>query len=66
MPYNDTAYLVYTYFVQSENNDKFQYPDQNWMKISGSCSGLDEHDELTHWGLVTPFGDIDLGQHWLR
>ena len=22
--------------------------------------------ELTHWGLVTPFGDIDLGQHWLR
>ena len=22
--------------------------------------------ELTHWGLVTPFGDIDLGQHRLR
>ena len=21
---------------------------------------------LTHWGLVTPIGDIDLGQHWLR
>ena len=21
---------------------------------------------LTHCGLVTPFGDIDLGQHWLR
>ena len=21
---------------------------------------------LTHWGLVTPFGDIDLGQHWFR
>ena len=21
---------------------------------------------LTHWGLVTPFGDIDLGQHWLK
>ena len=20
----------------------------------------------THCGLVTPFGDIDLGQHWLR
>ena len=19
---------------------------------------------LTHWGLVTPFGDINLGQHW--
>ena len=21
---------------------------------------------LTHWGLVTPFGDINPGQHWLR
>ena len=21
---------------------------------------------LTHYGLVTPYGDIDLGQHWLR
>ena len=21
---------------------------------------------FNHWGLVTPFGDIDLGQHWLR
>ena len=20
---------------------------------------------LTHWGLVTPYGDNDLGQHWL-
>ena len=27
------------------------------------CSGL---TVLTHWGLVTPYGDIDLGQHWLR
>ena len=23
-------------------------------------------DILTHSGLVMPFGDIDLGQHWLR
>ena len=22
--------------------------------------------ELTHWGLVTPYGSRDLGQHWLR
>ena len=21
---------------------------------------------LTHYGLVTPYGDTDLGQHWLR
>ena len=26
----------------------------------------DRHSTLTHWGLVMPFGDIDLGQHWLR
>ena len=25
-----------------------------------------EYQKLTHWGLVTPFGDMDLGQHWLR
>ena len=23
-------------------------------------------ENLTHWGLVTPYGDSDLGQHWLR
>ena len=23
-------------------------------------------NELTHCGLVTPYGNIDLGQHWLR
>ena len=27
------------------------------------CLGL---NVLTHWGLVTPYGDRDLGQHWLR
>ena len=25
-----------------------------------------QYFHLTHWGLVTPFGNIDLGQHWLR
>ena len=29
------------------------------------CVVLD-HVSLTHWGLVTPFGDIDLVPHWLR
>ena len=24
------------------------------------------YHQLTHCGLVTPYGDIDLGQHWLR
>ena len=27
------------------------------------CTGF---NELTHCGLVTPYGDRDLGQHWLR
>ena len=22
--------------------------------------------KLTHCGLVTPYGDMELGQHWLR
>ena len=32
------------------------------------CSGYLWHLEcsLTHWGLVASFGDIVLGQHWLR
>ena len=24
------------------------------------------YSSLTQWGLVTPYGGIDLGQHWLR
>ena len=24
------------------------------------------HNVLTHCGLVTPYGDIDLGQRWFR
>ena len=27
---------------------------------------LSRGDELTHWGLVTPYGIGDLGQHWFR
>ena len=27
---------------------------------------IESYDILTQWGLVMPFGDIDLGQHWLR
>ena len=37
------------------------------LKMSGKwrpfCLGL---KVLTHWGLVTPYGDRDLGQHWVR
>ena len=31
-----------------------------WLKSFESFS------YLIHWGLVTPFGDKDLGQHWFR
>ena len=41
-----------------------------WMTGKKPTDGLQGELEtvgvLTHWGLVTPFGDIDLGQHWLR
>ena len=30
------------------------------------CHHVEKSCHLTHWGLVMPFGDIDLGQHWLR
>ena len=30
------------------------------------CSLSPRANVLTHFGLVTPYGDIDLGQHWLR
>ena len=42
------------------------------LRYDGSCdillqsSKLKRPLELTHWGLVTPYGDRDLGQHWLR
>ena len=28
--------------------------------------GLVQNNILTHWGLVTPYGVIDVGQHWFR
>ena len=31
-----------------------------------STSDLLQYFDLTHWGLVIPYGDRDLGQHWLR
>ena len=32
-------------------------------KLLSQLSGT---NELTHCGLVTPYGDMELGQHWLR
>ena len=32
----------------------------------GAMTSWHWNSALTHWGLVTPFGDRDLGQHWIR
>ena len=43
---------------------------QEIIKMSLKMSNLRLHlpgtNELTHCGLVTPYGDINLGPHWLR
>ena len=38
------------------------------MKTMWTDTFLFQHYDnvLTHWGLVMPFGDLDLGQHWFR
>ena len=40
-------------------------PFTKWCVITNQCPDLNG-SWLTHWGLVTLFGNIDLGQHWLR
>ena len=35
------------------------------MQITGTCNDLDSI-RLTQCGLMTPYGDKDLGQPWLR
>ena len=41
-------------FIPSLHDKTFYLPPHAWGAI------------LTRWGLVTPYGDIDLGHHWLR
>ena len=41
----------------------FKQQDITWANVDPDLLG---HNELNNWGLVTPFGHIDLGQHWLR
>ena len=41
--------------------------EPRWILCYGCISGIDSViSNLTHCGLVTPYGDINLGQHWLR
>ena len=56
------------YFCETEN---FAYGEINERSFSNPHTCTSMYDMplymlLTHWGLVTSYGDIDLGQHWLR
>ena len=42
-----------------------QWP-QLWFKILLTIFMILASIDLTHYGIETPYGDIGLGQHWLR
>ena len=43
------------------------HPTKHRNSVRQSQEGVSKIPaDLTHWGLVTPYGDSDLGQHWLR
>ena len=44
--------LASDWFLRRHKHSKYEL---QWLRL-----------HLTHWGLVTPFGEIDLGQLWLR
>ena len=68
------SFFLYYYFVTSSRGSSFVLIPQSCQAITSTNNEPDHRhiyaspdlNELTHWGLVTPFGDIDLGQHWLR
>ena len=37
-----------------------------WDTMTSMWHHYNDKRNKTHWGLVMPFGDIDLGQQWLR
>ena len=47
-------------------NLKIAMSEQNIRMMSYGQTAFDEIWDLTHFGLVTPYGDRDLGQHYLR
>ena len=44
---------------------QFSYKKMSMNMSSAKWPFCLKHYMLTHWGLVTPYGDRDLGQHWL-
>ena len=57
-----------TILGQNELTELLEHEQNNEHEDSNvsNCMVSIGHSELTHWGLVMPYGDIDLGQHWLR
>ena len=49
-----------------EANEKFFYQILLPCSNSARCIWICWSCRLTHFGLVTPYGDRDLGHHWLR
>ena len=69
----DDNYTVYC-IKYSSDPDYLSIPSVNksWVKLKAQC--IHEYNmvkfspkySLTHWGLVTPYDDIDLGHHWFK
>ena len=54
--------------VSNTVSNKVQ-PFHCWIDFKEIYHQQPSHDiqtHLTHWGLVMPYGDTDLGQHWPR
>ena len=57
-----TKHKVTSLHFRNLLDNKTWYIMQNYINYQLQC----QKTLLTHWGLVTPYGDRDLGQHWLR
>ena len=62
------AIILYNYSAVLLKHGQLSLKSLQWAPYSSTMrarSGM-FFVSLTQWSLVTPFGDIDLGQHWLR
>ena len=61
------AFWMSAMYSPTQPNTQLVFP---WHPLrrgrTHSIGQLAHQPLLTHWGLVTPFDNIDLGQHWLR
>ena len=56
--------IMYHGFTEIMTWKRYHYHDYLWDVITRQCPKSNGY--LTHYGLVTSYGDIELGQHWLR